>query len=104
MRDRAACGRNAGRFRVPFHTELGHRCRGARGRRNGSAEYAAKNGQTVEIMSAKTGGPTRDWLNAELGYLQSPRAKAKVRAWFNAQVQAQTIARGRELVERKCSG
>ncbi len=59
-----------------------------------------QNGQTVEIIAAKEGGPSRDWLNAELGYLHSQRARAKVRAWFNAQAQAETIARGREAVEK----
>jgi GTP pyrophosphokinase len=54
----------------------------------------------VEVVTVQDGGPSLDWLNAELGYLASPRSRAKVRAWFNAQVQAQTIARGRELVEK----
>ena len=58
------------------------------------------NGQTVEVITIKEGGPSLDWLNAELGYLKSPRARAKVRAWFNAQAQNETIARGRELVEK----
>ncbi len=57
-------------------------------------------GQTVEITVVKEGGPSLDWLNAELGYLKSPRSRAKVRAWFNAQALAETIARGRELVEK----
>ena len=59
-----------------------------------------KNGQTVEVTAVKSGGPSLDWLNAELGYVQSARSKAKVRAWFNAQAQAATIARGREAVEK----
>jgi GTP pyrophosphokinase len=54
----------------------------------------------VEVIAAKEGGPSLDWLNAELGYLQGTRSKAKVRAWFNAQQQRETIARGRELVEK----
>ena len=54
----------------------------------------------MDIVSAREGGPSLDWLNAELGYLRSPRARAKVRAWFNAQAQQQTIGRGRELVEK----
>jgi GTP pyrophosphokinase len=57
-------------------------------------------GQTVEIVTVKEGGPSLDWLNSELGYLRSARAKAKVRAWFNALAQAQTVARGREAVEK----
>jgi GTP pyrophosphokinase len=61
---------------------------------------ALSSGQTVEIVAAKEGGPSRDWLNPELGYLRSARSRAKVRAWFNAEQQGQTIARGRELVEK----
>ena len=59
-----------------------------------------QNGQTVEISTVKEGRPSRDWLNTELGYLGSHRARAKVRAWFNAQQQHETIARGREAVEK----
>jgi GTP pyrophosphokinase len=59
-----------------------------------------KSGQTVEVSTVKEGGPSLDWLNAELGYLQGHRSKAKVRAWFNALAQQQTIARGREAVEK----
>jgi len=59
-----------------------------------------QNGQTVEIATVKEGRPSRDWLNAELGYLTSHRAKAKVRAWFNAQATHETVARGREAVEK----
>lgn len=54
----------------------------------------------MEIVAAKEGGPSRDWLNAELGFLNSNRACAKVRAWFNAQITHETIARGREAVEK----
>ena len=59
-----------------------------------------EHGQTVEIVGGRTGGPSLDWLNPELGYLRSARARAKVRAWFNAQTLALTVARGRETVER----
>jgi GTP pyrophosphokinase len=88
-------------FAYALHTELGHRCRGAKV--DGvmvPLGTCLRNGQTVEIISAKEGGPSLDWLNPELGLLHSPRARAKVRAWFNAQAQHQTIARGRELVEK----
>ena len=88
-------------FAYSLHTDLGHRCRGARV--DGAMvplNTALSSGQTVEIVAAKEGGPSLDWLNAELGYLKSPRAKSKVRAWFNAQAQAATIARGREAVEK----
>jgi GTP pyrophosphokinase len=88
-------------FAYTVHTELGHRCRGARV--EGAMvplNTALKNGQTVEIVAAKEGGPSRDWLNAELGYLASTRAKTKVRAWFNAQHTRENVARGREMVEK----
>jgi len=88
-------------FAYTVHTTLGHRCRGARV--DGamvSLNTPLQNGQTVEITAAKEGGPSRDWLNAELGYLVSHRARAKVRAWFNAQITHETIARGREAVEK----
>ncbi|MCH8180193.1 MAG: bifunctional (p)ppGpp synthetase/guanosine-3',5'-bis(diphosphate) 3'-pyrophosphohydrolase [Proteobacteria bacterium] len=84
-----------------LHTNLGHRCRGARV--DGAMvplQTPLRSGQTVEIVSVKEGGPSMDWLNPELGYLQSPRARAKVRAWFNALAQQATIARGREAVEK----
>jgi GTP pyrophosphokinase len=88
-------------FAYTLHTSLGHRCRGAR--IDGAMvplNTQLQNGQTVEITAAKEGGPSRDWLNAELGFLASHRAKAKVRAWFNEQVRHETVARGRELVEK----
>jgi GTP pyrophosphokinase len=59
------------------------------------------NGQQVEIIAAKQGGPSRDWLNAELGYVASHRARAKVRQWFKAQQLEESIAHGRAIVERE---
>ncbi|MFZ3119238.1 MAG: bifunctional (p)ppGpp synthetase/guanosine-3',5'-bis(diphosphate) 3'-pyrophosphohydrolase [Variovorax sp.] len=94
-------GATAVDFAYTVHTSLGHRCRGAR--IDGAMvplNTPLQNGQTVEIIAAKEGGPSRDWLNAELGYLASHRARAKVRAWFNAQITHETIAKGREAVEK----
>ena len=88
-------------FAYSVHTSLGHRCRGARV--DGAMvplNTPLANGQTVEVVAAKEGGPSRDWLNADLGFLASHRAKAKVRAWFNEQARHETIARGREMVEK----
>lgn len=88
-------------FAYSVHTSLGHRCRGARV--DGAMvplNTPLQNGQTVEITTVKEGRPSRDWLNADLGYLTSNRAKAKVRAWFNAQATHETVARGREAVEK----
>jgi GTP pyrophosphokinase len=88
-------------FAYALHTDVGHRCRGAKV--DGvmvPLSTPLQNGQTVEIITHKEGGPSLDWLNPELGFLKSPRARAKVRGWFNAQAQATTIARGRESVEK----
>ena len=88
-------------FAYNLHTDLGHRCRGAR--IDGvlvPLSTPLNNGQTVAIVAAKEGGPSMDWLNPELGFIKSPRARAKVRAWFNAQAMQATVARGRELVEK----
>ncbi|MDP2417368.1 MAG: HD domain-containing protein, partial [Hydrogenophaga sp.] len=94
-------GATAVDFAYTVHTSLGHRCRGARVDGNMvSLNTPLQNGQTVEINAAKEGGPSRDWLNADLGYLVSHRAKSKVRAWFNAQAMEETVARGREAVEK----
>ena len=88
-------------FAYSVHTSLGHRCRGARV--DGAMvplNTPLQNGQTVEVITVKEGGPSRDWLNPELGFLSSNRARSKVRAWFNAQAMAHTVARGREAVEK----
>jgi GTP pyrophosphokinase len=88
-------------FAYTVHTTLGHRCRGAKV--DGvmvPLNTPLKSGQTVEVTTIKEGGPSLDWLNPELGYLQSQRSRAKVRAWFNALAQQDTIARGREAVEK----
>jgi GTP pyrophosphokinase len=94
-------GATAVDFAYSVHTNLGHRCRGARV--DGAMvplNTPLKNGQTVEVTVAKEGGPSRDWLNPELAYLVSHRARAKVRAWFNALAMDETIAKGREAVEK----
>ena len=88
-------------FAYALHTDVGHRCRGARV--DGAMvplQTPLRNGQTVEIVTVREGGPSMDWLNPELHFLQSPRARAKVRAWFNALQHEQTVAKGRELVEK----
>ena len=88
-------------FAYTVHTDLGHRCRGAHV--DGvlvPLNTPLQNGQTVAIVAAKEGGPSRDWLNFELGFVVSARAKTKIRAWFNAQALQTTIAKGREAVEK----
>ena len=89
-------------FAYALHTDLGHRCRGARV--DGALvplDYRLANGQRVEIVAAKAGGPSRDWLNPQLGYIASSRARHKVRQWFNSEELARTAAAGRALVERE---
>lgn len=89
-------------FAYHLHTDLGHRCRGARvDGQMVPLQTRLATGQTVEIISAKSGGPSRDWLNPQLGFLASPRARAKVRMWFNAIELQQRITQGRALVEKE---
>jgi GTP pyrophosphokinase len=88
-------------FAYHVHSNLGHRCRGARV--DGMMvplNTPLKNGQRVEVQTVKEGGPSRDWLNPELGFVRSARAKSKVRAWFNALQQDETLAQGRAELER----
>ena len=93
-------------FAYALHTTLGHRCRGAR--IDGAMvplNTPLESGQRVEIVALKQGGssvgPSRDWLNPELGYVVSHRARTKVRQWFNAQQLEETIGNGRSIVERE---
>jgi len=89
-------------FAYAVHTGLGHRCRGAKvDGQMVPLNHRLANGQQVEIVAAKQGGPSRDWLNAELGYVHGNRARAKVRQWFKAQQHEATVAQGRALVERE---
>jgi len=89
-------------FAYAVHTGLGHRCRGAKvDGQMVPLNYRLSNGQRVEIVAVKQGGPSRDWLNAELGYVHSNRARSKVRQWFKAQQLEETVAQGRALVERE---
>jgi GTP pyrophosphokinase len=89
-------------FAYHVHTELGHRCRGAKV--DGvmvPLNTPLANGQQVEILAAKQGGPSRDWLNPQLGFLKSAGARAKVRQWFNRQNLEADIAQGRAILERE---
>ncbi|MCO5101154.1 MAG: bifunctional (p)ppGpp synthetase/guanosine-3',5'-bis(diphosphate) 3'-pyrophosphohydrolase [Burkholderiaceae bacterium] len=91
-------------FAYHVHTTLGHRCRGARV--DGQLvplNTQLRNAQTVEIIAAREGGregPSRDWLNPQLGYVRSARARSKVRQWFNALELERETAAGRERVDR----
>ena len=89
-------------FAYRVHTDLGHRCRGAKV--DGALvtlNTQLETGQRVEIIVAKQGGPSRDWLNASLGYLFTHRARAKARQWFAALALEQSVADGRSIVARE---
>ena len=85
-----------------IHTELGHRCRGAKV--NGklvTLDTPLNSGDQVEIVTAKRGGPSRDWINPNLGYVATQRARAKIRTWFRKQAREQNIAQGRQVLEKE---
>ncbi len=89
-------------FAYYIHTEVGHRCRGAKV--NGKMvplSYQLKDGDQVHVLTAKRGGPSRDWLNPYVGYVNTARAKAKIRAWFRKQDREENIRQGRDMMERE---
>ncbi len=89
-------------FAYHVHTDLGHRCRGAK--LDGQIvplNTKLQNAQRVEILAAKLGGPSRDWINPQLGFLSSHRALAKVRAWFRQEYFEVDVAHGRQTMERE---
>ncbi|NTV36211.1 MAG: bifunctional (p)ppGpp synthetase/guanosine-3',5'-bis(diphosphate) 3'-pyrophosphohydrolase [Anaerolineaceae bacterium] len=89
-------------FAYHVHTEIGHRCRGAK--INGklvSLDYSLKTGDQVEILTAKQGGPSRDWLNSNLGLVKTQSAKSKIRLWFKRVDREQNLTQGKLLLERE---
>ncbi len=89
-------------FAYHVHTEVGHRCRGAKvNGRLVSLDYKLKTGDQVEILTAKRGGPSRDWLNPNLGLVNTQRARAKVKRWFKKQAREENIAQGKTLLDRE---
>jgi len=89
-------------FAYHVHTDIGHRCRGARV--NGKLvplHQELKTGDQVEILTAKRGGPSRDWLNPNLGLVKTQRARSKIRFWFKKQEDEQNLAQGRATLERE---
>lgn len=88
-------------FAYHIHTDVGHRCRGARIEgRIVNLTYELKSGELIEVLTTKNGHPSRDWLNPQLGYLKTSRARAKVRAWFKQQDNDMNISVGREALEK----
>jgi GTP pyrophosphokinase len=89
-------------FAYQIHTDVGDRCRGARVNGNlVSLDYQLQNSDQVEIITAKRGGPSRDWLNANLGFVKTERARTKIKAWFKKQDREANIAQGRAELERE---
>jgi len=89
-------------FAYYIHTEVGNRARGARvDGRMVPITYELKSGEQVEILTARQGEPSRDWLNPHLGYLKTSRARAKVRHWFTQQALERNLAEGRAVLEKE---
>ncbi|MGI9200521.1 MAG: RelA/SpoT family protein [Woeseiaceae bacterium] len=91
-------------FAYHVHTQVGHRCRGAKA--NGRIvplTYVVQNGDQIEIITGSQPQPSRDWLSPKLGYLASARARAKVRNWFRQQDRDQHHRQGREILDRELS-
>ena len=89
-------------FAYEVHTEIGHRCRGARV--NGkmlALDSKLSHGDQVEIITIKRGGPSRDWLNPHLGFVQTQKARSKIRLWFRKQDRQENITEGRDLLEKE---
>lgn len=89
-------------FAYHVHTEIGHRCRGSK--INGklvTLDYNLRTGDQVEILTAKQGGPSRDWLNSNLGLVNTQRARSKIRQWFKWQDREQNLLQGRSMLERE---
>jgi GTP pyrophosphokinase len=89
-------------FAYHIHTEIGHRCRGARvNGRWTPLNYQLRTGEQVQIITGRTGGPSRDWLNEELGFVKTSRATQKIKQWFRQEGREQNISRGWAIVEQE---
>jgi len=89
-------------FAYQVHTDIGHRCRGAK--INGklvTLDYVLKTGDQVEILTVNRGGPSRDWLNPNLGLVKSSRSRSKIKQWFKQQNREQNLEHGKLLVEKE---
>ncbi|MGR8980832.1 MAG: RelA/SpoT family protein [Gammaproteobacteria bacterium] len=89
-------------FAYAIHTQIGHRCRGAKvNGRITPLTYKLKSGEQVEILTAKEGGPNHNWIDPNLGYLKSPHAISRVKSWFKNRLQAQNIATGKAILDKE---
>ena len=89
-------------FAYHVHTQVGHRCRGAKvNGRIVPLTYKIQNGDQIEIITGSQAQPSRDWLSPKLGYLAGARARSKVRSWFRQQDRGQHLRQGREIMERE---
>ena len=90
-------------FAYAIHTEVGHRCRGAKvDGRIVPLTYTLRSGQRVEVLTTRQGGPSRDWFNPSMGYLRTSRARAKARSWFKLQDHDRNVSEGRSILDREC--
>src|SRR5690606_24389667 len=89
-------------FAYRVHTEIGHNCRGAKvNGRIVPLNYVLQTGEQVEIITGRTGGPSRDWHNPNLGYVNTSRARAKEQHWFKQQAREQNVQAGKVMLERE---
>ncbi|HNS01192.1 MAG TPA: bifunctional (p)ppGpp synthetase/guanosine-3',5'-bis(diphosphate) 3'-pyrophosphohydrolase [Anaerolineae bacterium] len=89
-------------FAYMVHTEVGHRCRGARvNGRLVPLDFRLRNGDIVDIITSKRGGPSRDWMNPSLPYTKTSRARSKIRQWFRKQSREENIQQGLETLNRE---
>jgi len=85
-----------------IHTEVGHRCRGAKiNGRIVPLTYPLQNAEQVEILTVKSGGPSRDWLNPHVGYIKTSRARARIQRWFKQELAEESVASGRQILTRE---
>jgi GTP diphosphokinase / guanosine-3',5'-bis(diphosphate) 3'-diphosphatase len=89
-------------FAYHVHTDVGHRCRGSKV--NGKLvplDHVLKTGEKVEILTAKRGGPSRDWLNTNLKLVKTQRARSKIKRWFKQQAREQNISQGKNILDKE---
>jgi GTP pyrophosphokinase len=90
-------------FAYTIHTDIGHRCRGAKvNNKLVPLTYELRSGDQVEILTIKEGGPSRDWLTSHAGFVRTGRARSKIKLWFRQQAQEENVSAGRQAFEREC--